>query len=105
MFEINDEIRRARFLEDLGGVEETVFIWFDGKNPVQGIPEDDIDRSNTFGKASAIQFLHFKFSNEQITKFKDINVQVTLSISHEKYSHVVILSTEARLALATDFIE
>jgi hypothetical protein len=105
MFEINDENRRTKFLAVLGGVEETVFISFDGQDPVQGRPEKDIDRSNASGKASSIQFLHFTFTKEQISKFKDIEVQVTLSIAHEKYGHIAILSTEARAALANDFIE
>jgi hypothetical protein len=105
MFEINDENRRAQFLAGLGGVEKTVSISFDSQNPVQGIPEDDIDRSNANGKASAIQFLHFGFTKEQITKFRDVDVQVTLNITHEKYGHMVILPLETRLALATDFIK
>ena len=105
MFEINDEHRRTQFLADLGGVEKTVLILFDGQNSVQGIPEKDIDRSNSNGKASAIQFLHFIFSNEQISKFNDLNVEVTLCITHKKYNHTTILSADTRAALATDFIK
>ena len=105
MFEINDENRRAQFLAALGGVEETVLISFDGQNPVKGIPEKDIDRSNANGKASSIQFLHFSFTNEQMSKFNDFGVQVALSITHEKYGHTAILSVETRATLAADFIE
>jgi hypothetical protein len=105
MFEINDEKRRSQFLRVLGGVEETVLILFDGQDPVQGIPEQDIDRSNANGKASSIQFLHFIFTNEQISKFNDFDIQVTLSITHEKYGHIAILSTNTRAALAADFCE
>ena len=105
MFEINDEKRRSQFLRALGGVEETVLILFDGQDPVQGIPEQDIDRSNANGKASSIQFLHFIFTNEQISKFNDFDIQVTLSITHEKYGHIAILPTNSRAALAADFCE
>ncbi len=104
MFEIDNENRRTQFLAGLGGVEETVSISFDSQNPVQGMPEDDIDRSNSDGKASAIQFLHFAFTKEQIIKFKDRDVQITLNIAHEKYGHMAVLPLETRLALATDFI-
>ena len=104
MFEIDDENRRARFLAGLGGVEETVSIAFNGQDPVQGFPEEDIDRTTADGKASAIQFLHFPFNADQIVKFKDPSVQVTLGISHEKYGHMAILPAEAREALAADFI-
>lgn len=103
MFEINDDNRRNQFLAGLGGVEETVLILFDGQDPVQGIPEKDIERSNANGKASSIQFLHFILTSEQISKFIDADVQVTLSITHEKYGHIAILSTDTRAALATDF--
>ena len=105
MFEINDDNRRAQFLANLGGVEETVLILFDGQDPVQGIPEKDIERSNANGKASSIQFLHFILTNEQISKFNDLNVQVTLGITHDKYGHIAILSTDTRAALTSDFYE
>lgn len=103
MFEIDDEDRRANFLAGLGGVEETVFISFDGNDKIQAQPEEDIDRTNAAGKASAIQFLHFPFTEEQIFKFHDPNVQVTLGITHPKYGHMAILSPENRKALAMDF--
>ncbi|NQV99090.1 MAG: DUF3501 family protein [Rhodospirillales bacterium] len=103
MFEIDDEVRRGKFLAGLGGVEETVSIAFDGTDKIQGLPEADIDRTNAAGKASAIQFLHFPFTDAQIFKFHDPNVQVTLGISHPKYGHIAILSAETRAALASDF--
>lgn len=105
MFEIDDEVRRAKFLAGLGGVEETVTIAFDGGDKIQGVPEADIDRTNAAGKASAIQFLHFPFTEEQIFKFHDPNVQVTLGISHPKYGHMAILSAETRAALGKDFAD
>lgn len=103
MFEIDDEVRRGNFLAGLGGVEETVSIAFDGSDKIQGIPEEDIDRTNAAGKASAIQFLHFPFTDGQIFKFHDPNIQITLGISHPKYGHIAILSAETRAALAGDF--
>jgi len=103
MFEIDDEVRRGQFLAGLGGVEETVSISFDGTDKVLGQPEEDVDRTNAAGKASAIQFLHFPFTDEQIFKFHDPNVQVTLGISHPKYGHIAILSAATRAALSKDF--
>lgn len=103
MFEIDDEVRRGHFLSGLGGVEETVTISFDGTDQVQGQSEEDIDRTNAAGKASAIQFLHFPFTDAQIFNFADPNVQVTLGISHPKYGHIAILSAETRAALSKDF--
>ena len=104
MFEIDDENRRARFLAGLGGVEERVSIAFNGQNPVLAKPEEDIDRTTADGKASAIQFLHFPFDEDQITLFKDKSVLITLGITHEKYGHMATLSADVRDALMTDFI-
>ena len=104
MFEIDDENRRARFLAGLGGVEERVSIAFNGQNPVLAKPEEDIDRTTADGKASAIQFLHFPFDEDQITLFKDKSVIITLGITHEKYGHMATLSADVRDALMTDFI-
>ena len=104
MFEIDDENRRARFLAGLGGVEKTVSIAFNGQNPVLAKPEEDIDRTTADGKASAIQFLHFPFDEDQITLFKDKSVLITLGITHEKYGHMATLSADVRDALMTDFI-
>lgn len=105
MFEIDDEVRRGKFLAGLGGVEETVSIAFDGTDKVLGVSEEDIDRTNAAGKASAIQFIHFPFTDEQIFKFHDPNIQITLGISHPKYGHLAILPAETRAALAGDFTD
>ena len=68
MFEIDDADRRAKFLEGLGGVEETVTISIDG-DEVKAVPEADIDRTSAEGKASSIQFLHFPFSDAQVAEW------------------------------------
>lgn len=104
MFEIDNPDQRARFLDGLGGVEETVF--FDlGGDVVRGIAEEDIDRTTADGKASSVQFLHFKFTPEQIAKFRDPATRVMLGIEHAKYAHAVILPAATRDALASDFAD
>ena len=37
---------------------------------IQAVPEEDVDRTSAEGKASSVQFIHFKFNDEQIKKFK-----------------------------------
>ena len=102
MFEIDDPVRRAKFLNGLGGVEETVTIEFAGE-AVEGVPEDDVDRTTADGKASSIQFIHFPFTDEQVAKFKDPASEIQLKIAHEKYGHIAILSDAVKQALAGDF--
>ena len=102
MFEIDEPVRRATFLGQLGGVEETVTIQI-GSEVVTGIPETDIDRTNAEGKASSIQFLHFPFTAAQIAAFRADGAEVVVSIGHTQYPHMVRLSELVRQALAADF--
>ena len=102
MFEIDDPIRRGRFLARLGGVEETAFIKLDGET-VKGVPEEDQDRTNAEGKASSVQFVHFPFTPQQIALFREANRQVVIGFSHPEYSHMAVLSEEIRAELAKDF--
>lgn len=102
MFEIDDPVRRAQFLNGLGGIEETVTFEFAGES-VKGVPEADIDRTTADGKASSVQFLHFPFTDAQVAKFRDPGTQVRLQIGHEKYGHIAILPGAVKDALAGDF--
>ncbi|MCK4939062.1 MAG: DUF3501 family protein, partial [Rhodospirillaceae bacterium] len=101
MFEIDDPDRRARFLDGLGGVEETVSIELLGEK-IMAQPETDIDRTSAAGKASSIQFLHFPFSPEQAKKFKTPGTEVVIAIGHDKYAHMAKLPETVREALAAD---
>lgn len=102
MFEIEDEDRRRRMLGQMGGVEETCALSFDGET-IRGIPEEDQDRSTEDGKASSVQFLHFPFTPTQIEKFRKPGTQVIIGFSHPKYAHMSILPENVRAALAGDF--
>ncbi|MBC8268651.1 MAG: DUF3501 family protein [Rhodospirillaceae bacterium] len=102
MFEVDDPDRRATLLNGLGGVEETVSIEVGG-DVIKGVAEDDIDRTTADGKASAIQFLHFPFTDEQVAGFKNPENRVVIVIDHEKYGHMAVMPTAMREALAQDF--
>ena len=39
---------------------------------IQGIPEEDVDRTSAEGKASSVQFIHFKFTEEQVKKLSQM---------------------------------
>jgi len=102
MFEVDDPDRRAALLNGLGGVEGKLSITV-GDNIIKGIPEDDIDRTTAEGKASSIQFLHFPFSDEQVSSFRDTSNKVMIGINHKKYGHIAIVPQAMREALAADF--
>lgn len=101
MFEIPDAERRARELARLGGVEHTVSLSFAGET-MSGVSEEDVERTNAAGKASAVQFLHFPFSEAQAGKFRLPRTQVTLGIGHTNYAHMAVMPEAVREALSAD---
>ena len=102
MFEIDNPISRAAFLGKVGGIEETVFMKINGEK-IKAIPEEDVDRTSTEGKASSVQFIHFNFTYDQIEKFKSNSSEIELGIDHKEYSHSTKLSKENLASLSDDF--
>ena len=104
MFEIDDPIRRKNFLARLGGVENTIFLDFDGETVVAA-PEQDVDRTTAEGKASSVQFVHFPFTPDQIAKFRAPGTRVVVGFKHPSYAHMAVMPEEVRAALAEDVDE
>ena len=102
MFEIDNPESRAKFLGKVGGIEEKIYIQID-KEKINAIPEKDLDRTSAEGKASSVQFLHFKFSEEQIKNFKDFKKIVVIGIEHNLYNHMTKISEHTREELIKDF--
>jgi len=102
MFEIDNPVSRSAFLSKVGGIEEKVFIKIDGEI-AKAVPEQDVDRTSADGKASSVQFIHFKLTDKQIQKFKSKNIDIELGIDHKEYSHTTKLSLENINSLSADF--
>ena len=102
MFEIDNPVSRATFLGKVGGIEKNVFMKVDGEI-VKAIPEVDVDRTSAEGKASSVQFIHFKFKDEQIKKFKSSLLNVEIGIDHIEYSHTTKLNEITVKSLSADF--
>ena len=102
MFEIDNPISRAAFLGKVGGIEEKVYMKID-EDLIKAVPEKDVDRTSSNGKASSVQFIHFKFNNEQIEKFKSGSGTIELGIDHAEYSHSTRLTDVTLKSLSLDF--
>ena len=102
MFEIEDPVRRQTTLSRLGGVEQTSFLRFAGE-VVKGVPEADQDRTSEEGKASAVQFVHYPFTDTQARLFAAEGTEVVAGFSHPQYAHMAVIPDEIRRALAQDF--
>ena len=103
MFEIDNPVSRAAFLGKVGGIEEKVYMKIN-EDFIKAVPEEDVDRTSEEGKASSVQFIHFKFNNEQIDKFKLSSSNIEIGIDHKEYSHSTKLSSANIKSLISDFI-
>jgi hypothetical protein len=101
MFEIDDEARRKVFLNKLGGVEKTIFIDLDGDR-IHAEPENDVDRTSAGGKASAVQFLHFAFTDAQAVKWLSGEGTAMIRIDHADYGHGAVIDEARRSELSQD---
>ena len=101
MFEIDNPVSRAAFLAKVGGIEDKVFMKIEGEK-IKALPEKDVDRTSSEGKASSVQFIHFKFTDNQIEKFKDSS-EIEIGIDHTEYSHMTKLADTTIKSLSADF--
>ena len=103
MFEIDNPLSRGAFLGKVGGIEEKIFMKIDNE-VIVAVPEDDVERTSAAGKASSVQFIHFKMNDDQIAKFKLGSSNVELRINHKDYTHTTKLSEDNVKSLSADFI-
>ena len=102
MFEIDNPISRAAFLGKVGGIEEKIFMKINDEI-VNAFPEEDVDRTSAEGKASSVQFIHFKLNDDQVSKFKSDSVNIELGINHKEYTHTTRLAENSVKSLCADF--
>jgi len=102
MFEIDDPRRRATTLARLGGIENCAFIDIAG-DKIRGEPDPTRENTDPDGKASAVQFIRFPFTPQQIAAFKKPSTQIVIGFDHANYSHMAVMPEPVRAALAADF--
>jgi hypothetical protein len=101
LFEIDEPVRRAQVLAELGDVEDHFFLEV-GASRAPGLAEGDIERTRDDGKTSSVHFLHFHLTPEQIGAFSDASVQVRVGCDHPRYAHLAAFNAETREELGKD---
>jgi hypothetical protein len=101
MFEIDDPVRRARVLAELGGVEAHFFIEADGER-ASAVQEGDVERTRDDGKTSSVHFLHFPLTPSQMAAIRRPGARLIVGCDHPRYQHLAVLSEETRAELAKD---
>lgn len=93
--EFEDEMQMVREIPKLAGVENSIFITFDGQE-IKGTPEEG---RSTEVLESTLQYLKFKFTKEDLEKFKSSR-NVFIEARKEGYNEAARLSPELVSELA-----
>lgn len=100
LIEYADPAERIRRLAELRGIEGGVTLQIADLPAVVAIADEDLPRSNA-QKTSAVHFLRFELSPEQVAAFKR-GAPATLAVHHPAYQARVELDGATREALARD---
>lgn len=102
LFEVEDPVRRDAFLRSIGGVEDHVFLSVGGSR-IAARAEGDVERTReSDGKASAVHFLHFDFSEAQVDAWVGGAGEAMIVIDHPNYGHAALIGAESRAYLARE---
>ena len=102
MIEIDDPVRRAQVLGMLGGIEHHLCLRFAG-HTLKAMPEEDPNRTTESGKTSAIHFVHWAFTKDQIVDFSKPQQDIIVEITHPRFSFKTLMTEDVRMALQADF--
>ena len=101
MFEYADVDERHRALARMVGVEHRVWVRVDGFEPVFGVANEDMERSNE-EKTAAVHFLSFEFPAVAIAALR-AKATLKMGIDHPALPYEVTVADDVRTALAKDF--
>jgi len=102
MIEIDDPIRRAQVLGSLGGIEYHLSMRF-ASHILVAIPEENPNRTTDSGKTSAIHFIRWVFTPEQVADFSKPQQDIIIEVTHPQFRFKTRLVEAVRLALRKDF--
>ena len=100
MLEYPEVEERRVALARLIGVEKAVWLQVNGNERIRPIANEDLERE-TSDKTSAVHFLRFELTPQDISGFKD-SATVQFGIDHGEYSHQVEIVPQIQQALAAD---
>jgi uncharacterized protein DUF3501 len=104
LLELTSELALREWLPRLVGIERSVLVLLDGGSSVRGAPsEEDELRLTRDDTTAAVHFLKFRFTPEQVERFRTGEVRV--SVDHPEYHAEVVLADEQRDALAQDLVD
>ena len=101
MFEYADVDERHRALARMVGIEHRVWVRVEGFEPVFGVANEDMERSNE-EKTAAVHFLSFELPAAAIAALR-AEAALKMGIDHAALPYAVTVADAVRTALAKDF--
>lgn len=102
LIEYTDVALRKEKLKLLKGIEKKIWIKIGGTEPVYPIADEDLEREDDT-KTSAVHFLRWEFSDNQIKDFKN-GSPVSMGVNHIEYDASHIIHESVRNELVKDFL-
>ena len=93
------EVRR-QMLHKLHDIENNIWISV-GQKKVTAFADEDLDRS-TDEKTSAVHFLRFQLTHDEVTEFLSSD-KIVVGVNHKEYDKEVILDKAVKESLEKDF--
>jgi Protein of unknown function (DUF3501) len=100
MLEFPDPDERRKWLKDLIGTEDKVWIQVTGYEPIWAIADEDLERENE-QKTSSVHFLRFELADDMAQALKK-GARLTIGVDHPRYSATLEAPSAVRDALARD---
>jgi len=101
MIEFENSDERRIELRKLVGIEDCIRATIAGSEPVFAIANEDLPRS-TAEKTSAVHFLRFEFTTQQIDLARQ-GAELVLGVTHPEYTRQLTLDDACRDSLVADF--
>jgi hypothetical protein len=100
MLEFSDPDERRKWLGDLIGIEDRVWIQVTGHEPVWAIADEDLERE-TEEKTSSVHFLRFELADDMAQALKK-GARLTIGVDHPRYKVKLEAPSVVQNALALD---
>src|SRR6266513_881586 len=100
MLEFPDPDERRKWLEDLVGIEDKVWIQVTGYEPIWAVADEDLERENE-QKTSSVHFLCFELTEDMAQALKK-GAGLTIGVGHPRYSTALEAPSEVRDSLVKD---
>ena len=101
MIEYADVAERREALGRMVGIEHRVWVRAHGHDPVFGIANEDMDRSDD-DKTAAVHFLRFEFDVAMIRSLKE-GTALSMGIDHDELPYRLEVAAASRETLVRDF--